>query len=286
MKSVQSEPPWIFAGLFVRRIAREIGFISVLGTAVLAFSLGCYRENASSESGVEQTATASETSSVSAERSSRPPIVLISIDTLRSDRLPAYGFTGVETPAIDALRRDGVLYEHAFSHAPTTLPAHVSLLTGLLPPDHGVRDNAGYHLDADGLPFLPRDLKRLGYATGGAVSVFLLHRGSGLGEGYDFYEDHFEERISSSSSGVQRSGTTTLERSREWLASVAREPFFFFFHIYEPHAPYTPPEPHASRYGSTYEGEIAASDGIVGQLLDQLRQLGVYDEAMIVLGRI
>ena len=75
------------------------------------------------------------------------PVILISIDTLRADHLPAYGYTGVETPAIDALRRDGILFRRAYSHTPLTLPSHTSILTGLLPPAHGVRDNVGYTLD-------------------------------------------------------------------------------------------------------------------------------------------
>src|SRR6476660_6503801 len=74
------------------------------------------------------------------------PVILISIDTLRSDHLPAYGYTGVATPAIDALRKDSILYERAYSHVPLTLPSHTTILTGMLPADHGVRDNVGFQL--------------------------------------------------------------------------------------------------------------------------------------------
>jgi arylsulfatase A-like enzyme len=107
------------------------------------------------------------------------PVVLITIDTLRSDRLPAYGYRGVRTPALDALRREAVLYERAYAHTPLTLPSHASLLTGLLPGEHGVRDNVGYALDSrrvesGELPYLPRLLHERGYATGAAVSVFVL----------------------------------------------------------------------------------------------------------------
>lgn len=270
------------------RNLRVSAFRSSRWAAALAASLllcsGCYRENAADAPGEAGRGTESSSEPLApAVALKRPPIVLISIDTLRSDHLPAYGYDRVETPAIDALRRDGVLYEHAYSHAPTTLPAHASLLTGQLPPAHGVRDNAGYRLDATGRPFLPQRLKELGYATGGAVSVFLLHRSSGLGEGYDFYEDRFVERLSNSTSGVQRPGSETLERSRDWLRSVADRSFFFFFHLYEPHAPYTPPEPFASRFASAYDGEIAAADHVVGELLDELRRLGVYEQALILL---
>ncbi len=123
------------------------------------------------------------------------PIVLVSIDTLRSDHLPAYGYAGVETPAIDRLRRDGILFEHAYTQVPLTLPAHVSMLTGLLPPDHGVRDNLGYSFDSATSPLLQQILKGAGYSTGAAVSAFVLRRATGIGAGFDFYQDDFEARL-------------------------------------------------------------------------------------------
>ena len=99
------------------------------------------------------------------------PVILISIDTLRADRLPSYGYTKVATPNIDALRRDGILFENAYSHCPMTLPSHVSMLTGLLPTEHEVRNNLGYRFDAAKHPTLPQLLKQRGYVTGAAVSV-------------------------------------------------------------------------------------------------------------------
>src|SRR5438045_6725029 len=100
------------------------------------------------------------------------PVILISIDTLRSDHLPAYGYTAVATPNIDALRADSILYERAYSHVPLTLPSHVSLLTGMLPADNGMRDNMGNRLAAS-VPTLAELLKNNGYATGAAVSAFV-----------------------------------------------------------------------------------------------------------------
>lgn len=216
------------------------------------------------------------------------PIILISIDTLRADRLPAYGYDGVETPHLDALRADGILYEHAYSHIPLTLPSHASLLTGLLPPEHGLRDNIGYRLDGElvasgEVPFLPRLLKERGYKTGAAVSSFVLRKKMGLGAEFDFYEDSIEFRTGTGLGGLQRPGFETLDLARDWLRGAAQDPFLFFFHIYEPHTPYTPPEPFASRYASPYDGEVATSDAVIGSLLDELRQLGVYDRALIVL---
>ncbi|RMH21157.1 MAG: hypothetical protein D6696_06495 [Acidobacteria bacterium] len=212
------------------------------------------------------------------------PVILISIDTLRSDRLPAYGYGGVATPAIDALAADGVLYERAYTHVPLTLPAHASLLTGLLPTEHGVRDNQGYDLElGDDVPYLPRLLHDAGYATGAAVSAFVLRAATGLGAGFDFYEDSLEQGDAESIGEVQRPGQVTLDRTLDWLESVRDRPFFLLFHLYEPHTPYHPPEPFASRYDDPYDGEIAAADAVVGRLLDHLRRLGLYRRSIIVL---
>ncbi len=213
-----------------------------------------------------------------------PPIVLISIDTLRADRLPAYGYGGVETPAIDALRRDGVLCRQAWSHVPLTMPSHASIFTGLLPPAHGVRDNIGYRFDAgEGVATLPRLLKQRGYATGAAVSAFVLRGAAGFADGFDLYEDSIERRERAGAGGLQRSGKETLASILPWLGERGEAPFFLFFHLFEPHTPYAPPEPFAGRYASPYDGEVAAADEIVGELLATLRRLGVYERSAIVL---
>jgi choline-sulfatase len=212
------------------------------------------------------------------------PIVVISVDTLRSDHLPAYGYQGVETPAIDAFRQDAILFERAYSHTPLTLPSHVSLLTGVLPTRHGVRDNIGYRFDPAPHPPLPRLLKPAGYTSGAAVSAFVLRGDTGLGTDFDFYEDGVTRRPTEAMGNSQRSGRETLAAAREWIGSVAEKPFFLFFHLYEPHTPYTPPEPFASRYRtSPYDGEIAESDAVIGELLQELKDRGLYDKAIIVL---
>lgn len=212
------------------------------------------------------------------------PIVILSIDTLRSDHLPAYGYDGVETPAIDALRRDAILYERAYSHTPLTLPSHVSLFTGQLPTRHGVRDNVGYDFDASKHPYLPALLKEAGYATGGAVSAYVLRGETGMGTGFDFYEDGVSWRPTEVMGNSQRSGRETVRLALDWLRSVESKPFFLFLHMYEPHTPYAPPEPFASRYRSApYDGEIAEADAIVGQVLDELKARGLYDKSIIVL---
>jgi arylsulfatase A-like enzyme len=213
----------------------------------------------------------------------RPPIVVIVVDTLRADRLPAYGYTKVETPNVDALVADGILFENAYTHVPLTLPAHASLFTGLLPAEHGVRDNLGYRLDAGRHATLAARLRERGYATGGAISAWVLRGATGMGAGFDFYEDSIEAPAGVDVAGaVQRPGGKTLDRLLPWLEQAQGRPFFLFFHIYEPHSPFEPPEPWKSRYADPYDGEVAASDAIVGRLLDELRRRGVYDRALVV----
>src|SRR5438876_2145498 len=115
------------------------------------------------------------------------PIVLISIDTLRADHLPAYGYRKVKTPAIDALAADGTVFERAYSHSPQTLPAHTSLLSGRLPFETGVRDDVGFTLRNEER-LLPQMLRDRGYSTGGVVSAYLLRKETGIGRGFDFFD--------------------------------------------------------------------------------------------------
>jgi len=211
------------------------------------------------------------------------PVVLVSIDTLRSDRLPAYGYRGVETPHLDRLRRDAILFESAWSPCPMTLPAHVTMLTGLLPPEHGVRNNVGFVFDGARHAHLPGLLRARGYATGAAVSSYVLRGGTGLAALFDEYEDSVDPRHGTGFGDQQRPGGVTLGFAERWIDAHTSSPFFYFFHIYEPHVPYDPPEPFSSRYRENpYDGEVAASDAIVGALLDHLRATGVYDRAIVI----
>src|SRR5438067_12882947 len=115
------------------------------------------------------------------------PIILISIDTLRADHLPAYGYKRVRTPAIDALAADGVVFERAYSHAPQTLPAHAALLSGQLPFENGIRDNVGFTVKP-GLRLLPQMLRDRGFTTGGVVSSYVLRKDTGIAQGFDFFD--------------------------------------------------------------------------------------------------
>ncbi|HEX7580966.1 MAG TPA: sulfatase, partial [Thermoanaerobaculia bacterium] len=212
----------------------------------------------------------------------KAPVVLISIDTLRSDHLPFYGYRDVETPALSALRADSILYEKAYTHVPLTLPAHVSIFTGLLPDGHGVRDNLGYTVDPK-VTTLAELLKKDGYSTGGAVSSIVLAGASGVSRGFDFWDDdvvptHAYQALNR----VQRPGDETESSLAAWLEREQSRPFFAFLHLYEPHTPYEPKEPFASRYANRYDGEIATADAIAGKFLDLLRAKGLYDRSLII----
>ncbi|HYU27334.1 MAG TPA: sulfatase-like hydrolase/transferase [Thermoanaerobaculia bacterium] len=200
------------------------------------------------------------------------PVILISVDTLRSDHLPAYGYGGVKTPNLDALRRDSILFQRAYSHCPMTLPSHLSILTGLLPTEHGVRNNIGYRFDGTKFRTLAAVLRAHGYRTGAAVSSYVLRSDTGIDAGFDFYDDSIAVAAGGAASEHQRSGYETLQVAQAWIARQASQPFFFFFHIYEPHTPYEP----------SYDGEIAKSDDIVGRLVATLKSAGLYDRAIVI----
>jgi choline-sulfatase len=215
--------------------------------------------------------------------SNETPVFLISIDTLRSDRLPAYGYRGVETPAIDRLRADGVLFERAYSHCPLTLPSHATVLTGRLPADTGIRDNVGYQLDP-AVPTLAEVLGRNGYRTGAAVSSFVLRKNTRIDRGFAFWDDQVEQTSSGTAIGeIQRAGPETTAIAQRWIAEQGGNPLFFLLHLYEPHTPYAPPEPFRSRYPNAYDGEIAAADQIVAGFLEFLEQQDLYDRSLIIL---
>ncbi len=211
------------------------------------------------------------------------PIIIISVDTLRADRLKCYGYKRIETPNIDSLAKDGVLFENAYSPAPLTLPSHVSILSGLYPSEHGVKDNIGFEVP-ESLKTLQVTFKEMGFKTGGIVSAFVLRKETGISHGFDFFDDKMEGKLGKVSMGeVQRNGESTLKVTKEWLSSLPNDRFFLFFHIYEPHTPYEPPEPYRSKYrNNLYDGEVAYSDFIIGKLIEFLKKKGLYKKSLLV----
>ncbi|HEX6087241.1 MAG TPA: MFS transporter, partial [Thermoanaerobaculia bacterium] len=194
----------------------------------------------------------------------KPNVILISIDTLRSDR--------ASTPNIAALAADGITFERAFAHVPLTLPSHASIFTGLLPAHHGVRDNAGYVLDAK-TPTIASLLRDRGYATGGAVSAYVLRRSTNAGSGFSTWDDAIPFVEGAPMGNLARGGAATVDLTTRWIASQTAQPFFAFVHLFEPHAPYEP----------TYDADVLAADRHLGTLLQSLRDANLYDDALIVL---
>ena len=209
------------------------------------------------------------------------PIIVISIDTLRADHLPAYGYKNVKTPAIDALAADGAVFERAYSHAPQTLPAHASILSGQLPFETGVRDNVGFTVK-NGERLLPQMLRERGFTTGGIVSAYVLRKETGIGQGFDFFDGEMPPSSPELSIGqVQRDGGESEQIAEHWLDTIGTSRAFLFLHLYEPHKPYAPPDRFAQY--APYDGEIAYTDEIVGRLVKYLKSHQLYDRATIVL---
>jgi choline-sulfatase len=212
-------------------------------------------------------------------------IVLISIDTLRADRVGCYGFAGVRTPAIDGLAGRGVRFERCVAQAPLTLPSHTTLLTGMSPVRHGVRDNGGFFAPPE-LRTLAEVFKDGGYRTGAVVGAYVLDSKWGLDQGFDFYFDRFDtdRQQGFSVADVQRRGGEVVDEAVRWLDREKGGPFFLFVHLYDPHTPYDPPPPFRDEYRDRpYLGEISYADAEVGRLLRFLTNEGLDATTDIVL---
>jgi arylsulfatase A-like enzyme/Tfp pilus assembly protein PilF len=212
-------------------------------------------------------------------------VLIVTLDTLRADRLGCYGYRGIATPHIDGLAREGVVFEHLTSSVPLTFPAHASLFTGLIPPHHRVRDNGGFFLDESHTTLAER-FKEAGYATGAFVAAWVLEARWGLAQGFERYSDRFDlSQYKVISLGtVQKRGDQVADDALAWLDSVSTRKFFAWVHLYDPHTPYDPPEPYRSRHpDAPYLGEVEYTDHVVGRLLDGLRQRGLYERTLIVL---
>ncbi len=213
----------------------------------------------------------------------KPPVILISIDTLRADRLPVYGYGDGRTPHLDRLARDSVVFDNALTPVPLTLPAHASILTGLSPAEHGVRDNLGYRLDA---PTWAERLRAAGYETQAFVSAYVLRRRTGIGRGFAHFDDGIEVTGDATLGHLERPGSETVHEAvtaldRHVTAKGTEAPLALWLHLFEPHAPYEPPAPF-DQLADPYDGEIAAADAAVGTFLDALRRHGLYEEALII----
>jgi arylsulfatase A-like enzyme len=210
-------------------------------------------------------------------------VLIVTIDTLRADRVGIYGAANVQTPNIDRLAREGAWAPQADASVPLTRPSHISMFTGLYPAEHGVRDNVSPPL-ADDIPILTTLFEKRGFATAAFIASSVLDRQSGLARGFDVYSDRFD------AGADQRSGDAVVAEAIAWLKGPAppkplgaKAGFYAWVHLYDPHAPYDPPEPYAARYaGRPYDGEVAWCDELVGRLIAALRDAGTLDNTLVV----
>ena len=210
-------------------------------------------------------------------------LLVITLDTTRADRIGAYGFRDIETPAIDRLAAEGVLFEQTMASAPLTLPAHSSIFTGLFPPEHGVRDNGGFFLAPTQIT-LGTTLKKAGFATGAVVAAYVLDGKWGLNQGFDSYVDEFDLPTNRGFGlgEIRRPGNEVVDRALPWLEKVKDRRFFAWLHFYDPHTPYQPPEPFKSRYADhPYSGAIAFTDAQVARVLEFLDRNGLLDRTIV-----
>lgn len=201
-------------------------------------------------------------------RSAAPNVLLLTLDTTRPDRLGCYGSADAATPALDRLAREGVLFERATTVAPLTLPAHASLMTGLLPPEHGVRNNAaGYRLRED-VPTLAEAFRARGYATAAVVASFVLDARFGLARGFDRYDGTFAVEPGRPLEDLERKAPAVAAAAARAIEALP-EPFFLWVHFYDPHAPYEAGgDPRFA--ARPYDAEIAAMDRGIAAVLDAL----------------
>ena len=219
-----------------------------------------------------------------AEEPGRANVLLITIDTLRWDRLGCYGSRDAATPSLDALAARGARFETAVMHTPLTAPSHASILTGVTPLRHGVRDNGAFVLPPD-LASLPTAFKRAGYDTAGVVSGFPLDRRFGFANGFDTYDDRLPRGEGAGRAAqTERRADVTTNAVLDWLGQ--RTPaalWFVWVHYFDPHAPYDPPGEFRGRFGSKpYDGEIAFVDREIGRLFDRLRERGALAHTIVL----
>ena len=218
-------------------------------------------------------------------------VILISMDTTRWDALSCYKGPVKKTPVIDKIAEEGILFENTISPLPYTLPAHSSMLTGKIPPDHKVLDNTYYTLDAEQVTLAER-LKAHGFTTAAFVSSFILDSQFGLDQGFDHYDDDLGEKKTAGQAGInEQRGDETTTKAISWLGEHKDEKTFLFVHYYDPHMDYAPPEPFASKYQKllpglrkelqAYAGEVGFVDHCIGLLIEELKKLGLYENTLI-----
>src|SRR3954471_20515590 len=253
---------------------RQRATCAVVATASLALAAGCSRP--------------------APEPRAAPNVLLITIDTLRADAVGAYGNRTASTPWIDRLAAAGVRFTQAHASSVVTLPSHANILSGTYPFHHGVRENAGFRFPAQ-LDTLATLLRARHYRTAAFVSAFPLDARFGLTRGFDRYDDRFPKNETGIAFRVpERRGSDTVSAALDWIRGDAtatatanantQAPWLAWVHLYEPHFPYAPPEPYASRYAAApYLGEVSVADAALGPLLQPILDGGAARDTLVVL---
>jgi len=224
-----------------------------------------------------------------------PPrnLLLVTFDTTRADHLGCYGRRNARTPTLDGLAARGVLFEQCRTAAPVTMPSHSTMMTGLYPLAHGVRDNGVFRLP-DSRTTLAEILKARGYVTAAATGSFVVDRRFGLGQGFDLYEDQVRKEYENYWGQRQQEKNTLFfdERPAEhvnaailpWLRQNRDKPFFVWMHYWDPHQPHIPPAPYSEVFATDlYQGEISYADAALGQIIGELQAGGVADRTVVVM---
>ena len=212
---------------------------------------------------------------------SGPSVLFVTIDTLRADRVGAYGDADAATPTLDALAERGVLFEDAIATVPLTLPSHASMFTGRYPPAHGVRHNTIFRLD-EAAETLAERFAAAGYATGGFVAAAVLSSRFGMAQGFDHFDEELPKERAAAAGYFERPASEITDSVVGWLDETPG-PFFAWVHYYDAHASYEPPEPFATEYADRpYDGEVAFVDREFGRLLAHLEAQGRLADTLVV----
>jgi choline-sulfatase len=202
-------------------------------------------------------------------------VVVVTLDTLRADRLGCYGYKNIETPALDGLARRGTLFENAIASAPLTAPSHASMMTGLNPTAHKVRDTGNFVLSPSHTT-LAQILRESGWDTAAFVGASVLKKRFGFHHGFATYDDEMP--------GPERRAVEVTDRAIRWLESQSGKPFFVWVHLFDPHSPYDPPSPFRERYKDRfYDGEIAYTDQQLGRFLDAVQKKSSPERTLIAI---
>lgn len=223
---------------------------------------------------------------VACRRTSRPNVLIITIDTLRADHLGVYGYAPARTPVLDRLAAEGLLCTNAIASAPITMPAHSSIFTGLFPPAHGVRDNGAYALGEDAVTMAER-LRDENYTTQAFVSALVLNRRYNLDQGFESYDDELWAEDEPKLFMIrERQAPKTTDRVLAWLTTWNRDgrkkPFFTWIHYFDPHQPYRAPNADRVLSPTPYDAEIASVDRQIGRIISSLREQNLLDETIVI----